>query len=475
MKTSRIKNDKGSIIVSILVITLFLSSFVFSLIVLANSNLTRARGRILLLQAQYAAESGADTAIAFLNSGSTTYTGSGGQVQILDNARYRSTYEVSIADGADSKEKVITATGRVFAPKSAPTASFYRTIQVTAQKSSSSTSSSLLSRNILFVESGVKNIQAKDVYMNGYIQLSKNTTNLIAENIFVADKNTSAANCSIGGDGNLLKPSSFSDPAQTKTNITLAYNNCLSPPGNSSNADFNVLVNQSNIAKIHSTFIPWSHIMDGTYQNAPGGCGDWTTGTSPRSIPSTGNTKKTHYPDNGSNISTMCGDSGNLALGSNTYTIRDHAHIRANLCGAAACTPTFNNPDSGAAGIKFIFVEGAINFDNLTTTPGSGPIVFVSYGTDPASKAGECPLGGSVFLGNGGTANAPAAYLLASNGLCLYQTKFGARPALGGMSGKNIYIATNSGTPFDLELDKGFPVNQIPVDLSWRAVLYRRL
>src|SRR5687768_8529132 len=96
-KTIR-QNDNGSIIVSILIVTLFLTTFVFSLIVLANSNLARARGRILLLQAQYAAESGADTAVANLNTGSTTYTGSGGEVQILDNTTYRSTYEVSVVD-----------------------------------------------------------------------------------------------------------------------------------------------------------------------------------------------------------------------------------------------------------------------------------------------------------------------------------------------------------------------------------------
>jgi hypothetical protein len=467
--------ENGSIIVSILVITLFLSTFVFSLIVLANSNLARARGRILLLQAQYAAESGADTAIANLNSGSTTYTGSAGEIQILDNARYRSTYEVSVADGADSKEKIITATGRVFSPKTASTASFSRTIEVTAQRSTTSTSSSLLSRNIIFIESGVKNIQAKDVYLNGYIQMNKNTTNLIAENIFVADKNTGATNCSIGGTGNLIKPSTFTDPAQTKTNITVAYNNCISPPGNTTNANFNVSANQISISKVQSTYIPWSQFMDSSYQNAPGGCNDWTTGTSPRSIPSTGNTKKTHYPDDGSNISTSCGTSGDLALGSNTFTIRDHTHVRASLCAASACTPTFNNPDTGAAGIKFVFVEGTINFENLITSPGSGPIVFVSYGTDPASKLADCPLGGSVYLGKSGTVNAAAAYLLASNGLCLDKTRFGATPALGGLSGKNIYVATNSGTPFDLALDNGFPVDQIPIDLAWRAVRYRRI
>ena len=469
------KNSDGSIIVSILVVTLFLSSFIFSLIVLANSNLVRARGRVLLLQSQYAAESGADAAIAQLNNNNTSYAGTGGEVIILQNAQYKSTFEVTVTAGADAKKKILVATGRVYAPANSVTASFSRRIEVTAQRSSGSTSSGMVSRNIIDVQSGVKNIRGSGVYANGYINMNKNTTNLIAESITVADKNTGASNCSIGGTGNLLKPATFTDPAQTKTRISTAYNNCISPPGNTSNANFDVTANISTISKIQSTFIPWSQFIDNTYQNSPGGCNDWTTGSSPLSIPSTGNTKKTHYPDNGSNIITSCGTSGSIALGSNTYTIRDHVHVRASLCAALACTPTFNNPDTGAAGIKFVFVEGSINFDNLTTTPGSGPIVFVAYGTDPASKAADCPLGGAIYLGKTGTASAPAAYLLANNGVCIDKTKFGSNPALGGLSGKNLYIATNSGTPFDLGLDAAFPVDQIPIDLAWRAVRYRRL
>ena len=141
---------------------------------------------------------------------------------------------------------------------------------------------------------------------------------------------------------------------------------------------------------------------------------------------------------------------------------------------ATACNPVFNNPDTGAAGIKFIFVEGSVNFDTVTTSPGSGPIVLVVYGTDPASKAGACPYGGSFYLGSGQT-SAKALYVITTNGLCLDKSKFAALPAFGGISGKNIYVATNSGTPFDLHFDSSFPVDQIPVDLSWRAVRYRRL
>lgn len=474
-KRSNSHSQQGSVIVTILVITLFLSVIISSLIVLANTNLTRARHRIFLLQSQYAAESGADAAIAQLNDGNTGYAGSLSQVPVLQSPQYRSTYTVTVTPGAHSKQKIIKAVGRVFAPANATTTPFERTIEVIAERSSLTSTTSVLSRNIIETDSSIKTLKARDIYLNSYIKLNKLPTELIAENITVAGKNTGASNCSIDGTGQLIKPSSFSDPAQTKTKLRLAFNNCISPPGNTTNANFDVEANIGNISKIQSTTIPVEYFMDSTYQNAPGGCNDWTTGTFPRSIPSTGNTKKTHYPDNGSNVSAACGTSGDLFLASGRYDIKDHVHIRANLCAATPCAPTFYNPDSGAAGIKYIFIEGSMNLDGLQTAAGSGPMVIIVNGPDPASKASVCPLGGSLYLGNNSTTTAPAIYLLAQNGLCMDKTRFGAVPALGGLSGKNIYVSTNSGTPFDLSLDTQFPVGSIPVDLSWRAASYRRL
>lgn len=470
------RNQKGSALVTIMVILPFFVALITAVLLYASSNVSRAKGRILSLQAQYAAESAADQAIAMLNSGNDSYTGTTTPVALVTNGNlYKATYSVSVAAGSNSKERIITATGNVYTPTTAASPSFSRTVQVIAQRTSGSSASSMLSRNIIQTASSVKDLKAKDVFVNGYIVMNKNVTNLIAENITVADKDTSASNCSIGGTGNLIKPTSFTNVGQTKTKITTAYNNCISPPGNTSNTNFDVLANQSNIGKVQSTFIPWSQYMDGSYQNSPGGCSDWTTGTFPRNIPSTGNTKKTHYPDSGTNISTGCGTSGNLQLTTGQYNIRDNVHLRANLCATTACTPTFYNPDAGAAGLKFVFIEGTVNFDQLTTASGSGPIVFVIYGADPASKTSVCPLGGAAYLGNGGNTSAPALYILAQNGVCLDKTKFSTAPAMGGVAGKNIYIATNSGTPFDLSFDVTFPTSSIPIDLSWRATSYRRI
>jgi hypothetical protein len=465
-------NSNGSIIVSILIVMIFLTTIILGATTLASANLHRARDRVLLLQAQYAAESGADSAIAMLNSGNTSYAGTTSDIQILSASQYKATFSVSVAAGSDAKERVITATGKVYAPAGASSPTQIRKIRVIAQRSSTQTASSIMSRNILAIDSGVKNIIGRDIYVNGFITMAKNTTNLVAENVTVAGKNTGATNCSIGGTGNLVKPSSFVTPGQTKTVLNLAYNNCISPPGNTSNANFTVNANQTNISQIQSMYVPWGQYMDGTYQSSPTGCTDWTTGGTTRQIPSTGNPKKTHYPDSSSGIAATCGSSGSLALGSNTYVINDNAHIRASLCAASACDPTFNNPSSD---VRYIFVEGTINFDGIHTPAGSGPIVFISYGTDPASKTDSCPYGGAVYLGKDGTTSAPAAYLLSTNGICLDKTKFGEDPALGGIGGKNIYVGTNSGSPFDLKMDPSFPVDSIPIDLAWREVYYQRL
>ena len=460
------------IVVAMMGIMIFLSIIIIGMFGLTNGNVARAKARLLSLQAQYSAESGVDAAIATLNSGNTSYAGTSSEVQVLSAATYKATYTVTVSAGVDAKERVLDAVGRVYLPKSAATATFTRKVRVVTQRSATTSASSMLSRNILAIDSSVKSVRAKDITVNGYITAAKNTTDIIAENITVAGKNTGATNCSIGGTGNLVKPTSFTNGSQTKTNITVAYNNCLSPPGNTSNANFTVAANQGTIATVQSTYIPWTQYMDNSYGAATNGCNDWSSGVSTQNIPKTSGSKLTHYPDSASNISNSCGTSGDLDLGSTRYNINANAHIRASLCAASACTPSFYNPDST---MKYVFVEGSVNFGSVQTVSGSGPITMIVYGADPASKTSVCPYGGSAYLGNSGNTSAPALFMLATNGICLDKTKFGADPAFGGVGGKNIYIATNSGTPFDLRFDPAFPVSQIPTDLSWRAVRYQRI
>lgn len=469
-------NQQGSIVAGILIATIFLTSLFLSMTVISNANLRRAKSRVYQLQAQYSAESGADAAIANLNSGNSSYTGSGAEVTVLQAEIFKSTFTTTVTAGSNAKEKIITSTGKVYSPITATEPSYYRTIEVVAQQSSTTFTSSMLSRNIIDIASGVKNIWGIDVFANGYINLNKNTTNLIAENISVAGKKTGATNCSIGGSGNLVIPTVFTHVGQTKTNINTAYNNCISPPGNTTNTNFNVIANTA-INPVVSSYIPWSQYMDGTYTNA-GSCNDWTSSGSTKDIPSGANLKVTHYPDSANLVANSCGTNGNIDLGTKRFNIKGNVHLRANLCAASACRPSFYNPDST---IKYVFIEGTINFTSLTSVANSGPIVLLTYGTDPNSHGNACPstTGDSIFIGQHGSSEtiAPDIYLLAKNGVCVSKTKFANAniPSLGGISGKNIYIDSSPGNPYDLKLDPDFPTNQIPIDLSWRATRYRRI
>lgn len=480
-------NEKGSILVTILLVMILLMSLIIGVMMVASANLHRARARVLLLQAQYSAESGADMAISKLNANTVGYNGESADVTLLNATNYRATFTTTVSDGASPKEKVIIATGKVYSPKSRTTPTYTRKIRVTAQRSSATAASSMMSRNIIQVGSAVKSVVAKDVFLNGYFQTDKNTNDLVFENLTVANKDTTSQSCSVAGRGKLSAPPTFHTAGQTKTKLRLAFNNCITPPGNASNTSFDVLVNQTDINPIQSMSIPWSQYMDSSYTNA-GSCSDWTSGGTARNIPGVAGSKKTHYPDSGTNITTGCGTSGDVNLGSNTYNITDNVHIRADLCKSSGCDPTFYNPNTGVSGVKFVFIEGTINFNSINTVANSGPIVFVTYGADPASKATVCPQGGSLYLGSSGSTAtyAPQVYLLAMNGLCLDRTKFQKSslpsttnglptPALGGLGGKNIYVATNSGSPWDLALDPTFPTSTIPVDLSWRQTSYERL
>lgn len=490
--------QSGSILVSILVIMIFLTMTVMSLAVVSESNITRASQRIYLLQAQYAAESGADAVVAYLNSSAGAYADSGTEKELFTYApTYRATYQATVSDTADANKKTISTIGRVYQPSTATTPKFTYKLNVSLERSSMAFTSSIVSRNSVEIASSVKAVIAKSLFVNEYLKANKNTNDVMIDDLTVAGKYPDGGNCSLAGSGNLERNPSL--PTGTKAILRMAYSNCMDvPPGNTSDADFDITANDSTLQKVASIYIPWSYKMNnsdsgGEYTN--GNCSDWS-GVDPI-IPSAGNARETHYPDNGAGVvpASSCGGSGSspadLDLGDETYTINDHVHVRANLCKASSCKPTFINPD--AANPKFIFVEGVINFERVTVDSTSpGEIVFISYSTSQSLSASkQCPSNSaSIRLGKDGSNSlvAPNAYFIATNGmLCVDQTKFNSCPppddpayaacpkSLGGISGKDIYLSSNSGATFELTFSPEFPLSSIPLDLSWRAANVKRV
>lgn len=495
-----LRQESGSILVSILVIMIFLTMTVLSLAVVSQTNLTRAAQRIYLLQAQYAAESGADVVVAYLNSSAGSYAASGTEKELFTYApNYRATYQATVVnDPSDANKKTVQSIGRVYQPATAATPRHTYKLNVKLERSSMAFTSSIVSRNSVEIASSVKAVIAQTLFVNEYVRANKNTSEVEINDLTIAGKYPDGGNCSLSGAGSLLRSPDL--PAGTKAKLRMAHHNCMdNPPGDTSNADFDITANDSTLQKIASIYIPWSFKMnnsDGGGEYTNGSCSDWTA-ASP-TIPSSGNDRKTHYPssDAGTVPASQCAGTGSapadLNLGTKTYTIKDHVHIRANLCKAVACKPTFVNPDPGTT--KFVFVEGVINFENVyvsngtgypnagtppTTSPGN--IVFISYSTSQSLQdSKQCPSNSAAIrIGKDGSNSifAPNAYFIATNGmLCVDQTKFTTGvSSLGGISGKDIYISSNSGATFELTFNPEFPLNSVPLDLSWRATNVKRV
>lgn len=484
-----IDRQSGSIIVSIMVMMIFLTMTVMSLAVVSQTNMTRANQRIYLLQAQYAAESGADVVVAYMNSSTGVYADSGVEKELLPDGfspTHRATYEATVTDTATANKKSVSSIGRVYQPATATMPKFTYKINVTVERSSMEYTASIVSRNSVEIASSVKAVIAKSLYVNEYLRANKNTNDVQIDDLTVAGKYPDGGSCSLSGSGNLVRNPSL--PAGTKAKLRMAHNNCMdSTPGNTSDADFDIIANDTSLQKIASIYIPWSYKMnndDGLGEYTNGNCSDWTA-SSP-TIPSAGNARKTHYPDNGSGTvaASLCAGSGSspadINLGNKTITLNDHAHIRAHLCKAYNCTPKFINPDASKP--KFVFVEGVINFENITADDTSpGDIIFISYATSqtiPGSK--QCPSdSAAIRLGKDGSNSliAPKAYFIATNGmLCVDQTKFDTgTKSIGGVSGKDIYLSSVSGTTFELTFNPEFPLSSIPLDLSWGATDVKRV
>ena len=167
------ESERGALLATVIIAIMMLSMILFAIIQLAQGNLARAVSRLYSLQTQYAAETGADIALTRLNHMTTQVT----TEQVMErNDRYKATYEVKVEDSptGNMDEKIITSTGRVYTPASAAKAGYERTVRVVARRSSTNASSSLLSKDIIQVSSSVKDIVAKSIYVNKYIQLDKN-------------------------------------------------------------------------------------------------------------------------------------------------------------------------------------------------------------------------------------------------------------------------------------------------------------
>jgi Tfp pilus assembly protein PilX len=129
------------------------------------------------LHAQMAADAGLDDAMNKINTVSN-WTGTGGQTTLLNDAatNVKTTYEVSVADGADTAHKTLTVTARAFSPTTATTPKVTRKYDMDIQAVTSGNGPTSVSSGVggLILNANAK-ISGGDVVVNGKVTMSNNS------------------------------------------------------------------------------------------------------------------------------------------------------------------------------------------------------------------------------------------------------------------------------------------------------------
>lgn len=173
--------------------------FVGSLSLTTHNLATRETYKV---NAQLAADAGLDAGIHEFNL-DNAWTGTGGEVDLLETDRLRTTYETNILPGASDDRRIVSVTARSYSPSTSTTPKITRRYEVDMQAVTTQTGgpSSVVSGVGGLVLNNNAKITGGDVVVNGTISI--------------------ANNAQIGLS---------STPLENAVNVRVAHINCPSPP-----------------------------------------------------------------------------------------------------------------------------------------------------------------------------------------------------------------------------------------------------
>ena len=184
----------GSILLPLIIVLPFLMLIAASYMSLTVASFRLARGDQLHTHAQLGADAGADYGVEQINQDGN-WTGTTSEIELINSADSRVTYEVSVADDGD--QKILTSTGRSYRPANAATANSFVAIKVDLRPVESGSYSVVSGQGGLTMSNSSK-ITAGDVYINGEITISNSSQIGLSDN----PVNVSVANqiCPIPAD-----------------------------------------------------------------------------------------------------------------------------------------------------------------------------------------------------------------------------------------------------------------------------------
>lgn len=164
------RNQKGMVLITVLLIGLLLTFIGLSLSNLVIAQFARTSKNVLISNALMTAEAGAEQSLFEINDDSS-FTGFTSETEFYNNEdQGRATYQTTITAGTGANEKVITSTGRTYRFNNNEVVS-QRSVQVTIVATASPGYAVHTGPGGLIL-SGSANISSTEIYVNGFINLS---------------------------------------------------------------------------------------------------------------------------------------------------------------------------------------------------------------------------------------------------------------------------------------------------------------
>lgn len=164
------QSEQGFMLVILLMTTTFILLVGVATAHLSLSNLQLATSEYYRVNTQFAADAGLDAAVQELNQDST-WTGSAGEINFLEDSKMKVTYATTVTDGATNDVKYISVTARTYVPKTSASPKTQRKFEVKMRGVSGGSYSVVTGVGGLYMSNNAK-IVGGNVYVNGEIGMS---------------------------------------------------------------------------------------------------------------------------------------------------------------------------------------------------------------------------------------------------------------------------------------------------------------
>lgn len=167
------KEEKGFIVASILISFFMITTIAVAVLSLSVSNNQTANSESNRVNAQFAADAGLDIGIQALNANSN-WAGVG-ETTLYQDTKIKTTYQVTVLNGATSDKKTLKATSRVYSPATSTTPKVTRIYNLDVQAVTSGIGMTSVVSGVggLFLNNNAR-ITGGDVVVNGTISMNNN-------------------------------------------------------------------------------------------------------------------------------------------------------------------------------------------------------------------------------------------------------------------------------------------------------------